>query len=783
MRWRKIRATEKRNQPSRARSCRPGHRGRPRGGLAARRGAEPEDRRGLTGRRRRAQPTRSRLHRAGQARGGQGRFHRGPQDRALQLDRPAQSGPRGRPPRAQGQAEPDHHQDAAPALHRGHGEDRDPPPHQPRADARARQVQPGCGMRAPRAGGPSRGACARRRARRVPRTKGRQAPDRSPPDREPVCRGARQHRSAEPADRDPRDLLERGEREPHLLPRPSPSRRDEGARVRSRHVLPVRRRRRGRRGRGSGRGRGRGADRRGGPRGGRVHGRAARRGDRGRRRYGGRSRGVNKLGGLCPPAPGVLPFLLALAFAASCTQSVQPRPSPSRDVDAAPKLARDAGAILLQFSAYDYGLAGALGGEKTRTVAPVRYGTIAQASAKAIAAFNGSVLAATVDRSGPVRERLVPLADGLAALATDGAAYADAGDAATFARVISGVTAGWERLRELSAVVPKDDALQNVIARGTSFVVTVKSATSATVTAGPYASLTDASQALRAMGSPMNATVTKTSPFVVRLGPYADRPAADAAAAELAKQGITSVVTDEQSYTFTRSGPVPDAELWRDPSRVQDARGTSRKLAVSGDGSWLVTGGDDGYAAVFDPSGALRALPQFYAGVSVFAFDVEVFRPGRDADPRAIARVPGVGRALAVDRAGKTAAAITDQGTYWIDLTAPSTVSRRISPTVRDVAFGIDGSLYLLDQTALVAYDTPYSVRWTAPLVDGRRLVAARRAVVLDGADRLLAFAPADGAADELGAGGTITDVTMSRDGHVIGAIVDTRRAVLFTLP
>ena len=600
---------------------------------------------------------------------------------------------------------------------------------------------------------------------------------------------------------------------------------------------------------------------------------------------------MSKLGGPCPPAPGVLAFLLAVAFAASCTQSVQPKPSPSRDVDAAPKLARDAGAILLQFSAYDYGLAGALGGEKTRTVAPVRYGTIAQASAKAIAAFNGSVLAATVDRSGPVREKLVPLADGLADLAKDGAAYADGGDAATFARVISGVTAGWERLRDLSAVVPKDDALQNAIARGTSFVVTVKSATSATVTAGPYASLTDASQALRAMGSPMNATVTKASPFVIRLGPFVDRPAADAASAELAKQGITSVVTDEQSYTFTRSGPVPDAELWREPSRVQDARGTSRKLAVSGDGSWLVTGGDDGYAAVFDPSGALRALPQFYAGVSVLAFaddarffaaggqvvnflavpsgqvvgsgmrftgaatqimfvptsrlfvaaskgptgeaaggpgliggrapdgaplgdpfpivtpaagaqiassdagdvyigttsggayDVEVFRPGRDADPRAIARVPGVGRALAVDRAGKTAAAITDQGTYWIDLTAPSTVARRISPTVRDIAFGIDGSLYLLDQTALVAYDTPYSVRWTTPLVDGRRLVAARRAVVLDGADRLLAFAPADGAADELGAGGTITDVTMSRDGRVIGAIVDTRRAVLFTLP
>jgi len=71
---------------------------------------------------------------------------------------------------------------------------------------------------------------------------------------------------------------------------------------------------------------------------------------------------------------------MALAFAASCTQSVQPKPSPSRDVDAAPKLARDAGAILLQFSAYDYGLAGAIWTENLRRahrmIPRVRAGTI-----------------------------------------------------------------------------------------------------------------------------------------------------------------------------------------------------------------------------------------------------------------------------------------------------------------------------------------------------------------------------------------------------------------------
>ena len=58
-----------------------------------------------------------------------------------------------------------------------------------------------------------------------------------------------------------------------------------------------------------------------------------------------------------------------------------------------------------------------------------------------------------------------------------------------------------------------------------------------------------------------------------------------------------------------------------------------------------------------------------------------------------------------------------------------------------------------------------------------------KRAVVLDGTDKVLAFDPADGSADELGAGGAINDLTMSRDGRVVGVIVDARRAVLFTLP
>ena len=586
--------------------------------------------------------------------------------------------------------------------------------------------------------------------------------------------------------------------------------------------------------------------------------------------------------------------VLALALLASCTQSGQPNKSgPDADVQGAPKLARDAGAILLQVSAYDYGLAGALAGEQMRTVAAARYGTVMRGTTQSIAAFNAAVLSGTLDRSGPIREKLVPLADGLSDLARDGGTYADGVDPAAFARVLSDVTAGWQRLRDLSTTLPKDDVLQNTIARGTSFVVTSTSSTQSTITTGPYVSATEAKQALQRMGSPLNGSFTQSAPYVVRIGPYKDRASADKASAGLLKQGVTNVVTDEASYAFARSGPLPDAELWREPSRVQEVRATSRKIAVSSDGAWLLTGSDDGYAALFNPKGTLTALPQGFAGMSVLqfsdggdaqtfavggqvvtflavpsgenigsgmrftgaatqilftgathvfvvasggstglpgggpgliggryangevvgdpfpivtpaagariaaseagdvyvgttsdgAFDVEVFRPGRDTELKRIARIAGTGTALAVDRTGTHAAAVTDQGTYFFTVAESKGRLTRVAGPVRDIAFAPDGTLYAMDQTSLLAVGPDGVAKWTAPLVDGRRLAAARRAVVLDGTDKALAFNPADGTADELGAGGTINDLTMSRDGRVIGVIVDSRRAVLFTLP
>jgi hypothetical protein len=585
-----------------------------------------------------------------------------------------------------------------------------------------------------------------------------------------------------------------------------------------------------------------------------------------------------------------LQFILAVAFVSACTASAPPKSSPSGDTAGGPTLSRDAAGILLQYAAYDYGLAGALSGAKTRTVDPARYGTIARATAQQISAFSSAVLTASLDRSGPIHDRLVPLADGLSDLSKDGQSYADGTDPGAFARVVTDVAAGWQRLRDLSTVLPKDDALQRTIARGLSFVVTAKGTPRSTITAGPFGSAADAQDAIRRMGSPANANATQQAPFIVRVGPYADRASADAAAATWGKSGFTTIVTDDQTYSFARSGPAPDAELWREPARVQDVRGGTRKVAVSDDGGWIVTGSDDGYAALFGPDGVLTALPQSYAGLSVLSFsddahffaaggqvvtflavpsgqfvgegmrftgaatqilfvpttrafvaastgatglpgggpgliggrapdgnpigdpfpivtpaagaqiaasdagnvyigttsgggyDIEVFQPGRDADTRSVARVPGVGKALAIDRAARFAAAITDQGTYRFALGDPKSLTKIASAATRDIAFAPNGTLYVMEQTALTAIGADGTTKWKAPLVDGRRLVAASRAIVVDGTDRLLAFAD-DGTPDELGAGGTIADVATTHGGKTIAAVVDQRRAVLFTLP
>ncbi len=134
--------------------------------------------------------------------------------------------------------------------------------------------------------------------------------------------------------------------------------------------------------------------------------------------------------------------------------------------------------------------------------------------------------------------------------------------------------------------------------------------------------------------------------------------------------------------------------------------------------------------------------------------------------------------------AGTLGAILTDQGVYRFgpkDGDPSKTVSRVLGP-VRDIAFGQDGALYALEANRLTALDRGGAVLWTAPLTDGRRLLAAARTVVLDGPDRLLVVGPG-GALDELGAGGAIQDVAVSLGGRRIAAVVDSKRALLFELP
>lgn len=574
----------------------------------------------------------------------------------------------------------------------------------------------------------------------------------------------------------------------------------------------------------------------------------------------------------------------------SC-ETPPPRVGPLGDVANGPKLARDAADVLLRFSAYDYALAGSLSGEKARVVSAERYATVAREGVRDIGLVTNAAIATTADARGPVRDHLVPLADGLAQLGKDATVYADGADPAAFAHVIDDVAAGWQQLAVLASFLPRDDALARTIARGTSFTSSARAERQYALTVGGFTSAAEADAAAKRIGTVQS--VTKSSPFVIRVGTYPDRAAADASAAALASKGVTtSLVTEEARYVFARSGPLPDAELWREPVRIFDTRDAARRVAVSSDGAWVATGGDDGVVAIFSGAGILRALPRFVAGVSQLAFsddarwlmaggttlatlsvpdgvsygtpvrlpsavtqvvfvptarafaavskgptglpaggggsiaarapdgvvlgqpfpfttpaaggalattdagelfiattsgggtDVEAIRVGLERFQRGVVRIPGTQRLLAVDRTGQRGALVTDQGTYRFGPHDPDPAKtlRRVGAPVREIAFTADGTLLTLEQDRLVAYDDALAQRWTLALVDGRRLVAASRALVVDGPDRLLAVA-ADGSAEELGSAGAVQDIAASLDGKRVVALVEGRRALLFSLP
>ena len=165
-------------------------------------------------------------------------------------------------------------------------------------------------------------------------------------------------------------------------------------------------------------------------------------------------------------------------------------------------------------------------------------------------------------------------------------------------------------------------------------------------------------------------------------------------------------------------------------------------------------------------------------------FEVRVLRVGVSRFPAGILRVPGTGQAFAVDRTGTYGAVSTDQGTYRFSIKAadPTKTLARVASPARDLEFGPDATLYVMEAQRMTAISTEGTVRWTQPLIDGRRIAVGLRAVVLDGTDKLIAFAAKDGAQDLLAPVGDIQDLVVSKDGKWVGVIAEARRAVLFKL-
>jgi hypothetical protein len=318
------------------------------------------------------------------------------------------------------------------------------------------------------------------------------------------------------------------------------------------------------------------------------------------------------------PGWGAITAVLVL-LASACSTPVpdQTRPIPGDVPDARP-IAQAAADILLTFSVYDYALVGALAGDKVRAVSADRYASVARTQATLVKSNTTKVVAASVETIGPVRDRLVSLADGLTDLSRDALAYADGRDPAALSRVLADVDRGWASLQELASALPADAALKAAIDRGTSIKSTASSKQVFTLTVGPYGTAGEALDAAKQIGA--NATAATQSPFAVRVGPYPDRAAADKAAAALAAQKITTIVSEDAVYAFARAGEVPDAELWREPERAIDVQGLARKIALSPDASLIATGSDDGFIGVFTRDGALKALPKFNAGVNQLAF-------------------------------------------------------------------------------------------------------------------------------------------------------------------
>ena len=348
--------------------------------------------------------------------------------------------------------------------------------------------------------------------------------------------------------------------------------------------------------------------------------------------------------------------LLLVLIATACEPT--PKVVPSGDVVDAPKIARSAGAVLLQFSAYDYALAGNYAGQKVRVVTPERYVTVSRSLVPKLAELTSASLSATANAAGPVRDAVVSLADALNDLAKDAGSFSGASDAGVFAKIGGDVGTAWDRLKVLSTALPPDPALAKTLARGPSFTVTVASEALFALTAGPYATAADADAAAKKIGTVIS--VTRASPFVVRIATYPTKAQADAAGLATKAKGIDVIsVSEERKYTFARSGTAPDVELWREPIRVVDGPAGSRRVAISSEGKWIAIGAEDGTVGIFSEDGALRALPKFPVGINALLFSGDgawLFAGGASAT---VLFVPGGSSPLTVQNQIRFPSAIT----------------------------------------------------------------------------------------------------------------------------
>ncbi len=310
-------------------------------------------------------------------------------------------------------------------------------------------------------------------------------------------------------------------------------------------------------------------------------------------------------------------FAILIVATASCSTAPSPKTTATRDIADARPLAREISNILLNFSAYDYAVIGGINGERIRTVTTERYAAVARAQASLIAENSTRIIAVAVDSNGPIRDRLVTLADALGVLRTDALTYADAGEPEALARIIKDVDTGWGLLRDVESLLKDDGTLDKTAERGLSMKATATPGKRALVTIGPYAGAAEAAAIATEFGAA--GVATTQSPFMVRVT-FPDRAAADAKAKDLQKHGTQAIVVDQTAYAFTRSGTAPDVELWREPERFIDTHGGARRVALSADAGLVATGSDDGAIAIFTNDGVLRALPSFNAGVNQLVF-------------------------------------------------------------------------------------------------------------------------------------------------------------------